>query len=171
MPAQDPKGAVTSDADTVAALARPDRSRVLQAGRDRYSAHQAGLFLGLLLTVVLLSGFQGPVIIAHPLLIAPIAVPIIIQSCGIVALGYAWAVAWKVPHKMAAACALIGASRFFELVVAVAAGLFGLHSGAALAIVASLLVEVPVMLSLVAFASRTGSVAQILRGSHLVNPA
>jgi ACR3 family arsenite transporter len=111
--------------------------------------------LGLLLTVVLLFGFQGPVIIAQPLLIGLIAVPILIQSYGIFALGYAWAWAWKLPHKVAAPCALIGTSNFFELAVAVAIGLFGLNSGAALATVVGVLVEVPVMLSLVAFANRT----------------
>ncbi|OJY30037.1 MAG: arsenical-resistance protein [Rhodobacterales bacterium 65-51] len=114
-----------------------------------------GSVLGLLLTVVLLFGFQGQVIIAQPLLIALIAVPIIIQSYGIFALGYAWAFAWKLPHRVAAPCALIGTSNFFELAVAVAIGLFGLNSGAALATVVGVLVEVPVMLSLVAFANRT----------------
>ena len=111
--------------------------------------------LGLLLTVVLLFGFQGPVILAQPLLIGLIAVPILIQSYGIFALGYAWAWAWRVPHRVAAPCALIGTSNFFELAVAVAIGLFGLNSGAALATVVGVLVEVPVMLSLVAFANRT----------------
>ena len=111
--------------------------------------------LGLLLTVVLLFGFQGQVILANPFLIALIAVPILIQSYGIFALGYAWAWAWRVPHKVAAPCALIGTSNFFELAVAVAIGLFGLGSGAALATVVGVLVEVPVMLSLVAFANRT----------------
>jgi ACR3 family arsenite transporter len=111
--------------------------------------------LGLLLTVILLFGFQGQIIIAQPLLIALIAVPIIIQSYGIFALGYAWAYAWRLPHKVAAPCALIGTSNFFELAVAVAIGLFGLNSGAALATVVGVLVEVPVMLSLVAFANRT----------------
>ncbi|MDB6180893.1 ACR3 family arsenite efflux transporter [Paracoccus fistulariae] len=111
--------------------------------------------LGLLLTVVLLFGFQGQVILAQPLLIALIAVPIIIQSYGIFALGYAWAWAWRLPHKVAAPCALIGTSNFFELAVAVAIGLFGLNSGAALATVVGVLVEVPVMLSLVFFANRT----------------
>ena len=111
--------------------------------------------LGLLLTVILLFGFQGQIIITQPLLIALIAVPIIIQSYGIFALGYAWAYAWRLPHKVAAPCALIGTSNFFELAVAVAIGLFGLNSGAALATVVGVLVEVPVMLSLVAFANRT----------------
>ncbi len=111
--------------------------------------------LGLLMTVVLLFGFQGPVILAHPLLIVLIAVPFIIQSYGIFAIGYGWAYLWRVPHKIAAPCALIGTSNFFELAVAVAIGLFGLNSGAALATVVGVLVEVPVMLSLVAIANRT----------------
>ncbi|MGO4908923.1 ACR3 family arsenite efflux transporter [Pseudorhodobacter sp. W20_MBD10_FR17] len=111
--------------------------------------------MGLLLTVVLLFGFQGPVILAQPALIALLAVPIIIQSYGIFALGYGWAWAWKLPHSIAAPCALIGTSNFFELAVAVAIGLFGLNSGAALVTVVGVLVEVPVMLSLVAFANRT----------------
>ena len=111
--------------------------------------------LGLLTTVALLFGFQGQVILAQPLLIGLIAVPILIQSYGIFALGYAWAWAWRLPHRVAAPCALIGTSNFFELAVAVAIGLFGLNSGAALATVVGVLVEVPVMLSLVAFANRT----------------
>ena len=111
--------------------------------------------VGLLLTVVLLFGFQGPVIVAQPLLIGLIAVPIIIQSYGIFFLTYAAAWAWRLPFPIAAPCALIGTSNFFELAVAVAIGLFGLGSGAALATVVGVLVEVPVMLSLVAFANRT----------------
>jgi arsenite transporter len=111
--------------------------------------------VGLLATVVLLFGFQGQVILSQPLVIALIAVPILIQSYGIFALGYGWAWAWGVPHRVAAPCALIGTSNFFELAVAVAIGLFGLNSGAALATVVGVLVEVPVMLSLVAFANRT----------------
>ncbi len=111
--------------------------------------------IGLLATVVLLFAFQAGTIVAGPLLIALIAVPIIIQSYGIFAAAYAWAWAWRVPHAIAAPCALIGTSNFFELAVAVAIGLFGLSSGAALATVVGVLVEVPVMLSLVAFATRT----------------
>jgi ACR3 family arsenite transporter len=111
--------------------------------------------IGLLVTVILLFGFQGQVILAQPVVIALIAVPILIQSYGIFALGYGWAWAWGVPHRVAAPCALIGTSNFFELAVAVAIGLFGLNSGAALATVVGVLVEVPVMLSLVAFANRT----------------
>jgi arsenite transporter len=111
--------------------------------------------VGLLATVVLLFGFQGQVIIDRPLIIALIAVPILIQSYAIFAIAYGAAWAWKVPHTVAAPCALIGTSNFFELAVAVAISLFGLNSGAALATVVGVLVEVPVMLSLVAFANRT----------------
>jgi len=111
--------------------------------------------IGLLATVVLLFAFQAETIVANPLLIVLIAIPIIIQSYGIFALAYAAAKAWKVPHNIAAPCAMIGTSNFFELAVAVAIGLFGLSSGAALATVVGVLVEVPVMLSLVAYANRT----------------
>lgn len=111
--------------------------------------------IGLIATVMLLFGFQGGVILANPFVIALIAVPILIQSYGIFAVAYAAAFAWKVPHRIAAPCALIGTSNFFELAVAVAISLFGLNSGAALATVVGVLVEVPVMLSLVAFANRT----------------
>ena len=109
----------------------------------------------LIATVVLLFGFQGGTILSQPLVIAMIAVPIIIQSYAIFALAYGAAWVWKVPHNVAAPCALIGTSNFFELAVAVAIGLFGLNSGAALATVVGVLVEVPVMLSLVALANRT----------------
>jgi ACR3 family arsenite transporter len=111
--------------------------------------------LGLLLTVVLLFGFQGSVITENPFLIVLLATPILVQSYGIFAIAYFWAWRWSVPHKVAAPCALIGTSNFFELAVAVAIGLFGLNSGAALVTVVGVLVEVPVMLSLVWFANRT----------------
>ena len=110
---------------------------------------------GLLATVVLLFGFQGEVIVDDPLLIALIAVPLLVQSYGIFAIAYLAAWAWRVPFNVAAPCALIGTSNFFELAVAVAISLFGLNSGAALATVVGVLVEVPVMLSLVALANRT----------------
>ncbi len=110
---------------------------------------------GLLATVVLLFGFQGQVILERPMVIAMIAVPLLLQSYGIFAVTYAAAWAWRVPFAVAAPCALIGTSNFFELAVAVAISLFGLNSGAALATVVGVLVEVPVMLSLVAFANRT----------------
>ncbi len=110
---------------------------------------------GLIATVVILFGLQGQVILDRPLVIAIIAVPILIQSYGIFAIAYAAAFALRVPHRIAAPCALIGTSNFFELAVAVAISLFGLNSGAALATVVGVLVEVPVMLSLVAFSNRT----------------
>ena len=110
---------------------------------------------GLLATVVLLFGFQAGTIIASPLAIVFIAIPLLIQTYGIFALAYGAAWAWRVPHAVAAPCAMIGTSNFFELAVAVAISVFGLNSGAALATVVGVLVEVPVMLSLVAFANRT----------------
>ncbi len=111
--------------------------------------------VGLIATVVILFGLQGQVILDRPMVIAMIAAPILIQSYGIFALAYGVAYAMRVPHRIAAPCALIGTSNFFELAVAVAISLFGLNSGAALATVVGVLVEVPVMLSLVAFANRT----------------
>ncbi len=111
--------------------------------------------ISLMATVVLLFGFQGQVILDDPILIGLIAIPLVIQSYGIFTIAYAAAWAWRVPFNVAAPCALIGTSNFFELAVAVAISLFGLNSGAALATVVGVLVEVPVMLSLVAFANRT----------------
>ena len=110
--------------------------------------------LGLLATVVLLFGFQAQTILANPLVIALIAVPLLIQSYGIFVIAFVWAWFWRVPFSTAAPAALIGTSNFFELAVAVAISLFGLDSGAALATVVGVLVEVPVMLSLVALANR-----------------
>ena len=111
--------------------------------------------MGLLATVVLLFGFQAETIIEKPLVIALIAVPLLVQGYGIFAIAYGWGYFWRVPFSTAAPAALIGTSNFFELAVAVAISLFGLNSGAALATVVGVLVEVPVMLSLVAFANRT----------------
>ena len=111
--------------------------------------------VGLIATVMILFGLQGEVIVSKPLVIVLIAVPIIIQSYGIFAIAYVAAFALKVPHRIAAPCALIGTSNFFELAVAVAISMFGLNSGAALATVVGVLVEVPVMLTLVAFVNRT----------------
>jgi arsenite transporter len=113
--------------------------------------------VGLLLTLVLLFSFQGEVILNNPLHIALIAVPLIVQTVFIFALAYGWAKAWKVQHNVAAPAALIGASNFFELAVAAAIVLFGLNSGAALATVVGVLVEVPLMLMLVRFANATRS--------------
>jgi arsenite transporter len=111
--------------------------------------------MGLLLTLVLLFSFQGETILNNPLHIALIAVPLIIQTVFIFALAYGWAKAWRVPHNVAAPAALIGSSNFFELAVAAAIVLFGLNSGAALATVVGVLVEVPLMLMLVRFANAT----------------
>jgi ACR3 family arsenite transporter len=110
---------------------------------------------GLIATVVLLFGFQAEKILSQPGVILLIAVPLLIQSYGIFVLAYGWAYAWRVPFETAAPAALIGTSNFFELAVAVAISLFGLDSGAALATVVGVLVEVPVMLSLVAIANAT----------------
>ena len=111
--------------------------------------------VALLGTVVLLFGFQGEVILDQPVLILLIAIPLLIQSYGVFAIAYFSAWRLKVPFKVAAPCAMIGTSNFFELAVAVSISLFGLNSGAALATVVGVLVEVPVMLSLVAFSNRT----------------
>ncbi|MCS6162373.1 ACR3 family arsenite efflux transporter [Shewanella baltica] len=111
--------------------------------------------IGLLATVVLLFGFQAETIISQPQNILLIAIPLIIQSYGIFILTYWLALKLKLTHAIAAPASMIGSSNFFELAVAVAISLFGLHSGAALATVVGVLVEVPVMLSLVYFANRT----------------
>jgi ACR3 family arsenite transporter len=103
----------------------------------------------LLLTLVLLFGFQGQQILAQPLIIAMLAVPILIQVYFNAGLAYLLNRKLGVPHCVAAPSALIGASNFFELAVATAVGLFGVHSGAALATVVGVLIEVPVMLSVV----------------------
>lgn len=110
---------------------------------------------GLLATVVLLFGFQAKTILAQPLAIVLIAIPLLIQTYGIFALAYGAAKWMKLPHSIAAPACMIGTSNFFELAVAVAISLFGLQSGAALATVVGVLVEVPVMLTLVAFTNRT----------------
>lgn len=106
---------------------------------------------GLILTVILLFGFQAQTIIAQPLVIVLIAIPLLLQTYGIFFIGRIGARLLKLPHEIAAPACLIGTSNFFELAVAVAISLFGLHSGAALATVVGVLVEVPVMLSLVAW--------------------
>ncbi|MEP4888824.1 MAG: ACR3 family arsenite efflux transporter [Aliiglaciecola sp.] len=111
--------------------------------------------IGLLATVVLLFGFQSETILAKPEAILLIAIPLLIQTYGIFAIAYFIAKKMKLTHKVAAPACMIGTSNFFELAVAVAISLFGLHSGAALATVVGVLVEVPVMLSLVWFANRT----------------
>ncbi len=111
--------------------------------------------IGLLATVVLLFGFQANTIISEPETIGLIAIPLMIQTYGIFIIAYLAAKWLKLPHNIAAPACLIGTSNFFELAVAVAISLFGLHSGAALATVVGVLVEVPVMLSLVYFINHT----------------
>ncbi len=111
--------------------------------------------IGLILTLILLFAFQGEVILNNPLHILLIAIPLIIQTFLIFFIAYGWARVWKVPHNVAAPGAMIGASNFFELAVAAAIALFGLQSGAALATVVGVLVEVPLMLALVRIANRT----------------
>lgn len=110
---------------------------------------------GLLLTLIILFSFQGETILGNPLHILLIAVPLIIQTVLIFFVAYGWSKAVKLPHNVAAPAGMIGASNFFELSVAVAISLFGLQSGAALATVVGVLVEVPVMLMLVRIANNT----------------
>ncbi len=136
--------------------------RVLESGgghsTDAFTARlKPWSIVGLLATVILLFGFQAEKIIGQPLAIVLIAIPLLVQTYGIFAIAYGAAVALKLPHNIAAPACMIGTSNFFELAVAVAISLFGLNSGAALATVVGVLVEVPVMLSLVAFANRTRS--------------
>lgn len=111
--------------------------------------------VGLLLTLIIIFSFQGQIIVDNPLNIVLIAVPLIIQTFLIFFVAYLWAKAWKLPHDIAAPAGMIGASNFFELAVAVAISLFGLKSGAAIATVVGVLVEVPVMLTLVRIANNT----------------
>lgn len=110
--------------------------------------------IGLLLTLVILFSFQGDTILNNPLHIVLIAVPLVVQTYLVFAIAYGWSKAWRLPYEVAAPSGMIGASNFFELAVAVAISLFGMQSGAALATVVGVLVEVPVMLSLVKFALR-----------------
>ena len=112
---------------------------------------------GLLLTLIILFSFQGETILNNPLHILLIAVPLVVQTVLIFFVAYGWSKRWKLPHDVAAPAGMIGASNFFELAVAVAISLFGLQSGAALATVVGVLVEVPVMLMLVRIANNTRS--------------
>lgn len=111
--------------------------------------------IGLLLTLIILFSFQGETILNNPLHIVLIAVPLVLQTLLIFFIAYGWAKSWKLPHDIAAPAGMIGASNFFELAVAVAIAVFGLNSGAALATVVGVLVEVPVMLWLVKIANNT----------------
>ncbi|MDO6354748.1 ACR3 family arsenite efflux transporter [Caloramator sp. CAR-1] len=113
--------------------------------------------IGLLLTLVIIFSFQGEIIVNNPFHILLIAVPLTIQTFLIFFIAYGWSKVWKLPHDIAAPAAMIGASNFFELAVAVAISLFGLTSGAALATVVGVLTEVPIMLTLVRIANATRS--------------
>ncbi|RUO26311.1 arsenical-resistance protein [Aliidiomarina minuta] len=114
--------------------------------------------IGLCLTVILLFGFQAEAIISNPLVILLIAIPLTIQTYLIFGIGYAGAYFLRLPHRISAPACLIGTSNFFELAVAVAISVFGLTSGAALATVVGVLVEVPIMLSLVYMANKMAPV-------------
>jgi arsenite transporter len=111
--------------------------------------------IGLLLTLILLFSFQGEKILDNPGHIGLIAVPLILQSIVVFGIAYGVAKLWGLSHDIAAPAALIGVSNFFELAVAAAVSLFGLNSGAALATVVGVLVEVPIMLLLVRFVNAT----------------
>ena len=111
--------------------------------------------IGLLLTLIIIFSFQGDVILNNPLHIVLIAIPLIIQTFLIFFIAYLASKAIKLPHEIAAPAAMIGASNFFELAVAVAISLFGTESPAALATIVGVLTEVPVMLILVKIANNT----------------
>ncbi|NBD21171.1 ACR3 family arsenite efflux transporter [Aquabacterium fontiphilum] len=130
-------------------------SRSSHALADFVAAIKPWSIVGLIATVVLLFGFQAETIVAQPGVIGLIAVPLIIQTYGIFLIAYLAARWLKLPHNVGGPACLIGTSNFFELAVAVAISLFGLNSGAALATVVGVLVEVPVMLSLVALVNRS----------------
>ncbi|MBQ0758213.1 MAG: ACR3 family arsenite efflux transporter [Zhongshania sp.] len=134
------------------ALDKPDNHKHLQNFLDRVKPISIS---GLLATVILLFGFQAEAIMQNPIAIVLIAIPLLIQTYGIFAIAFYGAKALRLPHNIAGPACLIGTSNFFELAVAVAISLFGLHSGAALATVVGVLVEVPVMLSLVALINRS----------------
>ena len=119
---------------------------------EKFNNYMVG---GLLLTLIILFSFQGETILNNPLHILLIAVPLVVQTVLIFFVAYGWSKRWKLPHDVAAPAGMIGASNFFELSVAVAISLFGLQSGAALATVVGVLVEVPVMLMLVRIANNT----------------
>ena len=135
------------------------RSLLARGGAAALSATLARLqpvsLVALLATLVLLFGFQGDEIVRQPLVIAILAVPIVIQVYLNAGIAYGLNRALGVPHNVACPSALIGASNFFELAVAAAIALFGFQSGAALATVVGVLVEVPVMLSVVRIVLRS----------------
>ncbi len=140
-------------------LAQLLRKRLLAKGSDAFEAAMARIgpwsITALLATLILLFAFQGEAILNQPLIIALLAVPILIQVFFNSALAY-WLNRWVgEKHNVACPSALIGASNFFELAVAAAISLFGFHSGAALATVVGVLIEVPVMLLVVRVVNQT----------------
>jgi len=141
------------------AIAQFIRSRLMRRGEAAFRAALARIApfttLALLATLVLLFSFQGEAIVAQPLVIALLAVPILLQTLFIAALGYGLNRRLKVCHEVAGPSTMIGASNFFELAVAVAIVLYGFDSGAALATVVGVLIEVPVMLALVRLVNRS----------------
>jgi ACR3 family arsenite transporter len=141
------------------AIAQLWRAALLRGGEVRLKraldAIQPYSTAALLATIVLLFAFQGRQLLAQPLIIAMLAVPILVQVYFNSGLAYLLNRRLKVAHAVAGPSALIGASNFFELAVAAAITLFGFESGAALATVVGVLVEVPVMLSVVAIVNRT----------------
>lgn len=141
------------------AIAQWIRSRLRRKGEAAFEAALARIgpfsMLALLATLVLLFSFQGETIVEQPLIIAILAVPILLQTLVIAALGYWLCRKLKVRHDVAGPAAMIGASNFFELAVAVAIALYGFNSGAALATVVGVLIEVPVMLWLVRLVTRS----------------
>lgn len=140
-------------------LAQALRAQLLKGGPARLQAVAGQLgpwsIAALLLTLVLLFAFQGEAILHQPLVIALLAVPILLQVVLNSGLAYLLNRRLGVAHCVAGPSALIGASNFFELAVATAISVFGFHSGAALATVVGVLIEVPVMLAVVAVVNRT----------------
>lgn len=135
------------------AIAQFIRARLVRRGEAAFQAALAKIspvaIVALLATLVLLFSFQGQAIVSQPLIIVMLAVPILLQTLFIAGLGYWLNRKWQVRHEVAGPSAMIGASNFFELAVAVAIVLYGFDSGAALATVVGVLIEVPVMLWLV----------------------
>lgn len=126
--------------------------------------------MGLILLVILLFGFQAEAVVADPLIILLISVPLIIQAYGLFILAYGAAWWLRLPNTVAAPAALIGTSNFFELAVAIAVAMFGVNSPAVIATVVGVLVEVPIMLTLVAMANR-GATAMNARAGISATPA
>ena len=141
------------------AIAQLLRAQLLKRGAEAFQAALARIspfsILALLATLVLLFSFQGEAIVEQPLVIGLLAVPILLQTLFIAALGYWLCRRLRVRHEVAGPATMIGASNFFELAVAVAIVLYGFDSGAALATVVGVLIEVPVMLWLVRMVNRS----------------